>query len=654
MQRFDTLRSALDAMGREDRHVTLIDGADSQHSLSFAQLRKRAIGTLGALQRRGLAAGDGVLLFVNDNESFLVTFWACILGGFVPVPVAVGVGDEQRRKLFRIFAQFGRAWVHSDIRTIERLESFASAEGLREQWLLVQSRLLLAGALDVAAAPGRPIVPDRDDIAFVQYSSGSTSEPKGVVLTHRGVMANIGAITEAVQYTDRDIALSWMPLSHDMGLIGFHLNMIACGATHAIMRTDLFARRPLLWLRKAAELRATVLCSPNFGYQHYLTQSELRRPEGLDLSAVRLLFNGAEPISAALCDRFMRAMASNGLGAGTMLAVYGLAEASLAVSIPRPGVGVEVLHLDRNGFRVGDAVRQVGADDPDAVAFVKLGHPVGGVQLRITDDAGTPLGEAVLGHVRIRGENVTRGYYQDDAATARVMSADGWLDTGDLGFLIAGELVITGRAKDVIFVNGQNYYPHDLETVAGRLPGIEAGRVVAVGARNDRTGTEDLVVFALHRGSLEEFVPIARDLRRYINQQTGLQVAHVLPVTRIPKTTSGKVQRHLLAREFEQGLFEGAVAALAPLLSGPEWTQAAVSRSARGTLQQLQEICARLIPDKRVGVETDLFSINLSSLTLARLHEAIDREFPGRLEVADLFDNPTLRELAAFLDGRPT
>ncbi len=653
MPRFDTLCSALDAMRREDRNVTLIDGADNQHSLSFAQLRQRAIGTLGALQRRGLTVGDAVLLFVNDNESFLVMFWACVLGGFVPVPVAVGVGDEQRRKLFRIFAQFDRAWVYGDVRTMERIEGFASAAGLREQWLQVRSRLLLVGALDVAGAPGRPIVPDRHDIAFVQYSSGSTSEPKGIVLTHLSVMTNIAAISEAVHYTDSDVALSWMPLSHDMGLIGFHLNMIACGATHAIMRTDLFARRPLLWLKKATELRATVLCSPNFGYQHYLTQFELRRPEGLDLSAVRILFNGAEPVSAELCDRFMRAMTSSRLGAATMLTVYGLAEASLAVSIPRPGVGVEVLHLDRNAFRVGDTVRQVAADDPHAVSFVKLGPPVAGVQLRITDDAGTPLSDGILGHVCISGENVTRGYYRDDVATARVLSADGWLDTGDLGFLIAGELVITGRTKDVIFVNGQNYNPHDLEIVAGRLPGMEAGRVVAVGARNNRTGTEDLVIFALHRGGLKEFVSIARGLRRSINQQTGLEVAHVLPVTRIPKTTSGKVQRHLLAREFEQGRFEEAIAALAPLLAEPEDTQAADTESARGTTQRLQEICARLIPEKHVGVETNLFSINLNSLTLARLHEAIDREFPNRLEVTDLFDNPTLRELAAFLDARP-
>lgn len=652
MPRFATLTDALQAALREDRDIVLIDGDDSQHALSFARLRQRALGVLGALQRRGLAAGDAVLLFVGDNERFLEMFWACVLGALIPVPIAVGAGDEHRRKLLRIFAQFDRAWVCSDARTMERMDEFAAEQGLHADQHRIRSHTLLTGALDLAGAPGEPVARAADDIAFIQYSSGSTSEPKGVVLTHRNVTANIASIIEAAEFTDRDVALSWMPLSHDMGLIGFHLNMLACGATHAIMRTDLFARRPLLWLKMATELRATVLCSPNFGYQHYLRQYELKRPEGLDLSSVRLVINGAEPISAELCTRFLEAMAAHGLRASAMFTVYGLAEASLAVSFPRPGAPLAVLYVDRDCFRVGDAVRAVAADDARAASFVRLGRPIRGMRVRITDEAGAPLGDGILGHVCIQGENVTRGYYRDAAATARALSADGWLDTGDLGFLTAGELVITGRAKDIIFVNGQNYYPHDLERIAERVPGIEANKIVAVGARNARTGTEELVVLALHRSSAEEFAPLARELRRTINRQTGLEVAHVVPVARIPKTTSGKVQRHLLARAFEQGEFDAVIATLTPLLAESADARAGDGAGASATAQQLKQICDRLIPEKHVSVQTNLLSINLNSLTLARIHEAIDGEFPDRLDVTDLFEYPTLQELAAFLDSR--
>ncbi len=654
MPRFDTLKAALDARLRDDRSVILIDGDDNQHSLSFAMLRRHAVSLLGALQRRGVAVGDAVILFADDNQSFLEAFWACVLGGFVPVPVAVGISDESRRKLLRIFAQFDSAWVYSTTRTMERIDAFAASEGLHDIHGRLMSRLLLIGALDVSGGIGNVVEPAADDVALIQYSSGSTSEPKGVVLTHRNVTANIASIIEATEFTERDMALSWMPLSHDMGLIGFHLTALASGATHAVMRTDLFARRPLLWLKKAAELRATVLYSPNFGYQHYLKQYELKGSPGLDLSAVRMIINGAEPISAALCDRFLRAMTSHRLRAGVMYPVYGLAEASVAVTCPKPGAPMEVMHLDRHGFRVGQAIRPVAPEDAQSAAFVKLGRPIAGTRVRVTDDSGVPQGDAVLGHVQIQGENVTRGYYRDDAATAQAVTPDGWLDTGDLGFLTAGQLVITGRSKDIIFVNGQNYYPHDLERIAERLPGLEVNKVVAVGARNARTGTEDLVIFLLHRGELSDFAPKARELRRIINQQTGLDVAQLLPVKQIPKTTSGKLQRHVLAREYEQGVFDETIAALRALLDEAGEDPAADPGTLHGTARRLKEIFDRLIPDKHVTAQTDFFKINLNSLTLARLHEAIDREFPGRLEVTDLFDYPTLAQLADFIDTRPT
>ncbi len=653
MARFDTLTAALDAQSRDDRSVIFIDGDDQQQALSFAALGRRAAGLLGALQRRGVSAGDAVILFVEDNLSFLEAFWACILGSCVPVPVAVGVNDERRRKLLRIFGQFDGAWVYSTARTMERLDAFAAAEGLTDAHARMAARLLLAGALDLAGGAGNATRPAPDDVALIQYSSGSTSEPKGVVLTHRNLTANVAAIIEATEMTDRDLALTWMPLSHDMGLIGCHLTALAAGATHAVMRTDLFARRPLLWLRKAAELRATVLYSPNFGFQHFLKQYGLKGSPGLDLSSVRLIINGAEPISAELCDRFLREMASNRLRAGVMYTVYGLAEASVAVSCPKAGAAMEIMYLDRHGFSVGRAVRPVTADNPQASAYVKLGRPVAGTRLRIANEDGAPQDDAVLGRVLIRGENVTRGYYRDEAATARALTADGWLDTGDLGFLTDGQLVITGRSKDIIFVNGQNYYPHDLERIAERLPAIETNKVVAVGARNARTGTEDLVMLVLHRGDLAGFVPIARELRQLINQQTGLEVAQVLPVTQIPKTTSGKLQRHRLAHDYELGTFDAIVAELEPLLDQADAVPPAEAEGAQGTAGQLKAIFDRLNPGRQITVHTDLFKINLNSLTLARLHEAIDREYPGRLEVSDLFDHPTLAKLADCIDSRP-
>ncbi|MGJ7581202.1 non-ribosomal peptide synthetase [Variovorax sp. RHLX14] len=647
-----TLDAILAANAREDRQITLIEGEKEQRVLSFQRLRQRALGVLGALQRRSMRPGDRMILCLGDNEHFLEMFWACVLGGIVPIPLAPGSADEHRRKLLRVFAQQKTATVYIDTPSLDRLHEFAVANGLSDESDRLRANALVPGQLDFGDAPGRPVAAAPDDLAFVQYSSGSTGEPKGVLLTHRNLGANIASIVEAADFSDRDVALSWMPLSHDMGLIGFHLNMLACGASHAIMRTELFARRPLLWLELASERRATVLCSPNFGYQHYLRQFDIKPPQRLDLSAVRLIFNGAEPISAELCRRFSLALAPRGLKANTLFPVYGLAEASLAVSFPKPGSPLETVLLDRTALQIGEPVRVVPKDSTHAVEFVKLGRAVPGTEVRTVDSAGAQVGETAVGHVQIRGENVSRGYFRatgDDVQDAASQSADGWLDTGDLGVQIDGHLVITGRAKDLIIVNGQNFYPADLERIAQQVQGIEANRVAAVGVRMPGEDTELLALFVVHRGNLADFVPKAAELRSAVSRQTGLDVARIVPAQTIPKTTSGKLQRYALARSFEQGEFATILAELDVLLVSKDVAVADDSEP-MSTASHLKQICERLIPDMQITPETNLLDIDLNSLTLARIHEAIEREFPQRIEVTDLFDYPTLGQLATLLD----
>ena len=201
---------------------------------------------------------------------------------------------------------------------------------------------------------GTAHTPNPEDTAFIQFSSGSTSEPKGVVLTHHNIMSNINAINIGTNYTKADISLSWMPLTHDMGLLGFHLNMLSLGISQCLMPTDLFSRRPLLWLDMVSELKATVTCSPNFGYKHYLKALRNKAPEGIDLSHVRVIYNGAEPISIELCDQFLDTLAGVGLAKGTMFTVYGLAEATLAVAFPKPGEPYRAVYLDRHAMLMGD------------------------------------------------------------------------------------------------------------------------------------------------------------------------------------------------------------------------------------------------------------------------------------------------------------
>ena len=652
MTRFQTLDEILPAAARQDRRITFIDGETQQRAMSFRRLRERALGRLGALQRRGLAAGDKLVLYVADNERFIELFWAAVLGGIVPVPLAPGGTPEQLRKLGAVRAQLRGPWVAIDAAALERFDALAAQEGAPADAARLRERLVPADAGEPCGEPGltRPLRPE--DLAFIQYSSGSTGDPKGVLLTHRNLCANLASIHVAGAYSDRDVALSWMPLSHDMGLIGFHLNMLASGVEHAIMRTELFARRPLLWLDLASRMKATVLCSPNFGYQHYLKQYATRPPTSLDLSSVREIYNGAEPISAELCRRFTGTMAAHGLRPNTMLTVYGLAEASLAVTFPRLGAPLATLHLERAGLRIGEPARLDESKRDPRDEFVLLGGPVPGTEVRIVDAAGAPCAERVLGRIEIRGENVTAGYFSADAGVVPATGPGGWLDTGDLGLLSGGQLVVTGRAKDLVIVNGQNFFPHDFERIAEQVEGVDANRVAATAVRLADTEGEGLAMFVLHRGEPEAFVAKARAIRRAIAEQTGIEVGVVVPVTQIPKTTSGKLQRYQLARAFEAGEYAPVLARLEPLLAPPA---AEPDPAAAGsTLARLQAICQRVVTDRQIGPDENLFEINLNSLTLARLHEAIDREFPHRIEVSDLFEHPSLARLARLLDAPST
>jgi hypothetical protein len=276
-----------------------------------------------------------------------------------------------------------------------------------------------------------------------------------------------------------------------------------------------------------------------------------------------------------------------------------------------------------------------------------LGGGVPGSDVRIVDADRRPCADGVLGHIEIRGENVTSGYFGREGSA---QDAEGWLDTGDLGLLSDGQLVVTGRAKDLVILNGQNFYPHDFERLAQQVEDVDANRVAAAGVRLPGEDSEALAVFVLHRGEPEGFVAKARAIRRVIAEQTGVEVGAVVPVAQIPKTTSGKLQRYLLARAFEAGEFDPVLALLAPLLA-PAEPRPDGAAEAGSTLSRLQAIARRVVPDRHIGPGENLLETNLNSLTLARLHEAIDREFPQRIEVSDLFEQPTLADLARFLDG---
>lgn len=650
MIHYPTLNAALLDQKNKDRHILFIEGKHEQKKLSYAELYDRAVMLLFDFQEAGMRAGDQLIILHKDNQTFIEAFWACVFGGITPVPVAVGISDEHRAKLFRIFGKLERPHLYTSEENLERLQRYADQHSLHESFAILKTKTLIADLMEAHGQRGQMHTPSPNDVGFIQFSSGSTSEPKGVVLTHRNIMTNLNAIAVGAGYTPADISLSWMPLTHDMGLLGFHLNMIAAGMSQCLMPTDLFSRRPLLWLEKVSELKATVTCSPNFGYKHYLKALGDKALDGIDLSHVRVIYNGAEPISVDLCEQFLTTLAQYKLPREAMFTVYGLAEATLAVAFPPVGQKYRAVYVDRHAMRLGDQVKFVPADSADAVGFAIEGGPVSDMQIKITDEDNTTLPANAIGLVQINGPSVTAGYYLDDEANRDALTGDGWLNTGDLGFLSKdGELIITGRHKDIIFANGLNYYPHDIEAVALQLPELELGKVVAYGVRREHSDADELVVFVLFRADLNDFVGIARDVNRHINEQTGLEVRNVVPVQRIPKTTSGKLQRRILGEAYLQGEFDEALAQIHQLIA------AAHAQSSHGlgtTAATLLDVFHQFIKDKTLHADDNFFEVGISSLTLTEIHQRIDEIYPGVVDVTDLFEYQTVNEVASFIDSK--
>jgi acyl-CoA synthetase (AMP-forming)/AMP-acid ligase II/acyl carrier protein len=643
MKLYDTLIDLLEAVKDLDREIRFIDGEKDESVLRFGELRDEALALLGALQERGMRAGDELIIFSKSNRSFVIAFWAAVLGGIVPVPVAVGISDEHKLKLFRILSQLDNPTLFTEMNELQRLVDFAREEELDDILGLLETHAVLMSDVE-PGAHGELHDAQPDDIGFIQYSSGSTSDPKGVVLTHRNLCVNIRAIVEGFDWNDEERSLSWMPLTHDMGLIGFHLSVLAAGMNHAVMDTNVFVRRPLLWMSKASELRSTQLCSPNFGYKHFLKLYQRKGLPGIDLSCVKLIINGAEPISWDLCEEFLEALAPVGLARNTMLPVYGLAEATVGVSFSPLGPEYERVIMDRHSLQIGATYRPVDAGDADAVSFVKVGKAIRDVDIRIADDADRLLTDGHIGHIQLHGDSVTERIYGDAEATTELFTADGWLRTGDCGVVVDGDLVITGRQKDIIIVNGQNYYPHDIEEIVAQLDELDLNKVVVAGATPRDGQTEELIAFVLFRQDTAAFRPLAEMVRDVVGEHAGLEVNTVIPVTRIPKTTSGKVQRAKLLTAYLDGEFDAVLAEVAPAEEAE-----GDGHDADPLVAELERISREVAKDRRISADDNLFEVGVSSLTLTEIVLAIDERHPGKLDISDLFDYPTLREIAAFL-----
>lgn len=650
MYAFKTLVDLI--VSRQDeksKGITFILSETEEHFVSYGQLYHGARSLLYSLQTSGFKKGDEVIFQIDNNRQFMFAFWACILGGMIPVPVTTGTNDEHKLKLFKIWNILKTPKMLASDDFFARLKSFGDKNGLSEQVNIMQTRTLSMENLGETDCLGEIEKTAENDIAFIQFSSGSTGDPKGVIITHKNVLYDIGSVIRWVNINSEDSGLNWMPLTHDMGLIGTHIkDVIACINQYNI-ETQLFIRHPALWIQKASEHKVTLLYSPNFGYKHFLTFFKPEVKKDWDLSKVRLIYNGAEPISYELCDEFLKKLAPYGLKRNSMYTVYGLAEGTIAVTFPRLGDDMRFITLDRNYLNIGDTVREVSEGDTRGCSFADVGYPIYDCNVSICDSDDNDIDENKIGYICISGANVTSGYYNNVEATRKAITRDGWLNTGDLGFMRDGRLVITGRAKDVIFVKGQNYYSHDIERVAQEAEGIDLGKIVAVGAFNEKIRSDELILFVLFKMKADKFIGIIRSLKKLISERMGIEVSQVIPVKSIPKTTSGKVQRYKLRESYIIGEYDTVKNEIELLLKS-EADIRQIDLPENETQEKLVKIWQEILCIKKIGVKDNFFELGGNSLKITQMASRIREEFGVESEQQILFENPVLSRLAEIIE----
>ncbi|WP_248547770.1 non-ribosomal peptide synthetase [Paenibacillus odorifer] len=649
--RISTLTAALSSFTAEDSAgITFIDGDQKEETMTYAELYSKAANVLARLQGIGMKPRDELVIQLRDNRSILIVFWACLLGRMIPVPLSVGDNDEHKLKLFKVWGILNRPFLASDSGVLDKLIDFgkkrqeqSSADEMAVRVLLTEELLNeegLQGQVE-AAIP--------DDIAFIQFSSGSTGEPKGVVLTHENVMTNVRAIASGGKWETEERILCWMPLTHDMGLIGCHLSPLVKRMHQFHMPTALFIRRPSLWMKKASEHKVAILQSPNFGYKFFLNYFKPAMAEGWDLSTVRQMMNGAEPISYSVCEMFLDAVEPYGFRRNAMFPVYGLAEATVGVSFSEPGESVVPLYFNRSHLNIGEPVEELQQGHADGICFVDVGRPIDDCLLRICDDLDAAVQKGVIGHIQISGKNVMSGYYNNPQATQRAKTADGWIKTGDLGLIYHGKLIVTGRSKDIIFSNGLNYYPHDIERVAEEVDGIEMGKVAACSAYNNQKQCEELLLFVLFKKKSEDFNEVARSARLHILEQMNLTVDEVIPVRSLPKTTSGKIQRYKLGQSYSSGEFDAIKAELET--AGSLESMAGFPGEYTLTEQVLLAICREVLQHDNIGVHDLFFEAGIDSLKIKQFIAKAEDFVPGGLHATDLFTYPSVSQLARAIDS---
>ncbi len=536
---------------RPDRAITFVTAPGGPQRVSWAEIHEDAKAMAASFQARGVGPGHQVALLGPTSRPLVTAIQATWLAGaavvVLPLPMRLGSLDQFVEATRQRIANARTSLVVVDADLAAFIDARPGDPPIVSLADLVPGKPWYPGA-----DAWNPPTIQPDSLAALQFTSGSTADPKGVMLPHATVCSNLDAIAIGARIdTEAEVCVSWLPLYHDMGLIGLFTAPMTLGLELVLAAPQDFVAAPGRWMQWMSDYRGTASAAPNFAYA--LCARALTRMDGLDLSAWKVGLNGAEPVDPTTVEAFVSAAIPHGLNPGAVFCAFGMAEACLAVAFPPVGRGMLTDCVDRDVLETNRYAAVVAADHVNARRFAKLGGAVNGLELRIVDPADSQMmGEREVGELQIRGTSVTPGYFDRPDATAATFD-DGWLRTGDLAYLVDGELVVCGRIKDMIIVGGRNVFPEDVERAVGVIGSVRTGNVIAFGiAEHRRSGREGLVVVAETRPDAQ-LDALRSEVSRTVRESIGFSPAEVVLVQAgtLPKTSSGKLQRGLCRSLYE-------------------------------------------------------------------------------------------------------
>ncbi|MEP5728229.1 MAG: amino acid adenylation domain-containing protein [Sulfitobacter sp.] len=635
-------------VGQGKACITRRDGDGDELHVDAAELTQSANGLAAQLVSVGAQPGDCVMLVVGDPLAFACGFWACQAAGFTAVPMPPMGTAVQIDRTLGALACLTRAWIVTDDATSR--DRLASANGCLGAYVLGGARFnTIEGLVDPeqsTVSPPRNVDPDA--IAVIMFSSGSTGAPKGVELSHKAILAQTAMLKDRLALREDDCLVNWMPMSHDFGLFHFHILPLLCGVKQVLLATEDFSRRPLTWLRILHDHKGTISGAPNLALQMVAGLLKPQRAVQFDLSHLRCISLGAEPLNPQVLSAFAEGLKGAQLSPKALSPAYGLAEATLVLTMR---TGLETQVVSRRFLGVGDAVKRCSADHVDGVELPLLGHPLAQVELRIVDDADVVLPAHHVGHLQARCPSLMDGYRNRPDQSAQALRDGGWLATGDLGFLHNGEFVMAGRAKDVIISGGRNYHPGELEQAALGAPGLSKLHQVAIVQGRDPTdATMKTLAFLRGRGPKDQIETLQDAVAAHVVAQTGVALDHVITVRDLPRTSSGKLQRHALSQSFEKGEFNDVLVAQEE--ATPNWAVSIHRAAKEGHVAALTGlICqeAALLSGARIQADVGVMDQGVSSQKALALCIRLGNALERKVSIALLFDYPSPRALAQAL-----